>query len=310
MSSGKGERVYAAPGLHGLEDVSTILLLRTLHACRLVFGRNRGRIPPLWAKRFTDGAVRRWQVHADGSIHLAGKRDISLAPGIGTNPAAHAGSTLRAFNYGRLELFHNLPHSATTPAAVDGAATIHFAGPGDIARFRFPPSQAGSLIIERIPGNMPWLSIRIGLSENTLESRGMIDIPAGGQALVELGYNGFGPARMDVGFLFTPDIPVQCRVNIEHEKDGMIRAHLELTNISGEAVSIPQPSAGTVDWLADSEIVAAARLGRKPSIMILAAGERLDYEVQLNVPDEQAPTAARVELGERYGAILCKRAGM
>lgn len=207
--------VYVSPGLQSLEDASTILLLRTPRTCRLVFGRRRGRIPTHWAKRFAEGAARRWRVDDDGSIHLAGGHELSLYPGTVAGPIIRAGSALRVFNYGRLELYQGRHPPRTKSVGVDGAAAVHFAGPGDVARFRLHTSQAGSFIIERTPGDMPWLAMRIGMSEADLSPRGMLAMPAGGEALMKMRYDGFGPRDMEIGFLFTPDIPISCRLHVE-----------------------------------------------------------------------------------------------
>lgn len=56
-----------------------------------------------------------------------------------------------------------------------------------------------------------------------------------------------------------------------------MKARLKLTNISGAAALIPKSSAGTISWLANGELVVAARPGRLPSETLLGPGERLDY---------------------------------
>ena len=68
---------------------------------------------------------------------------------------------------------------------------------------------------------------------------------------------------------------------------------------------ILKPSVGTVAWVDGGKILAAASPGRKPLAILLATGEKVHYETYLRLPHGKAPTAARVNLGEHYGDLLC-----
>ncbi|MDX8405744.1 MAG: hypothetical protein R8K50_06275 [Mariprofundus sp.] len=255
------KRIDAPANLHDLEDASVVLLLRSPQSCVTALGYREGQIPSQWPE---PSALKQWRVDASGDIYFSGDQQTIVPSGEFATLSGGAGVTLHLYNHGWLQLYRGLCRPPEKFAYVNGSATVYFEGPGDAIRFKVSIPRAGSLILERTSGDMPWLSMRIGSQEKGLLSRGMKAFSGGDQALVELEYAGFGPAKVDVGFLFTPDVPVQCRTKIGREENGTIRARLELINLTGEAVSFLKPSAGTVEWLAGKEIVAAARPGQNP----------------------------------------------
>lgn len=307
FATGKDEPFYASPGIQRLEDASVILILRTPETCRVIIGHDAGKIPSSWIKSLSDGLLDQWQTYPDGRVSFSGKDRITLAPHTAEKLKNRTNFPLRIYNYGRLEVYRHLPKPAAKPIALNSATTLYFAGPGDVKHFLIHSDRAGSLFIERTPGNMPWLTMLLGLSEKDLTPRGMMDMPRDSQALAEFCYHGFGPAQIDVAFLFSPDIPIQCQIEITQENEGMVRAHLVLTNLTGKPVLIQKPEVGTVTWLLGDEII-AAQPGKKPSPIVLAK-ERVDYEVSLDLPPGKVPTSAEVDLGEPYGIIACPMKG-
>jgi len=300
-----GEHLYATSGLHRLEDVSTILLLRSPEGCRLVFGRDRGRIPSPWAMRLAGGAITRWRTDTDGGIHLGGKRDVTLAPGHGVNLSGSAGHTMRLYHHGRLEIYLGLRAPKARKVGVDDSASFHLEGPGDEARFVFRARRAGSLILERTPGNMPNLDMLIGRDERDLRPRGMMHVAAGERVLVAFRYRGLEPHDLAAGFLFTPDSTLACDMEAVQISMHAWRVRLWLRNEGDAPVMTLRPAAGTVDWYAGDRLVAAARPARLPEPITLAPSASLSYETILSADILRGPDSARVNLGAGQGALLC-----
>lgn len=303
-SQEKKPQGYIPEGILRLEDVSTLILLRTPQACRLIFGKNSGEIPSSWAKHFGKDLLRKWQTHSDGSIDFIGKDKITISPHTGKKLSLKKNHSWEIYNYGLHQLYQKLPSPAIREVPINSSLRLHFAGPGEVMRFLLRPAQAGSLLIERTPGNMPFLTMKMGLNEESLKSQGMINIPQGKRVLVEFRYDGSGPQDVDVGFLFTPDVPLNCRMEIKNSKEKMVKVEITLINPGEDPVIINKPQAGTITWVRDKQHIMGAHPGRPPSKITLGPGEEVNYVSFFS--QEDIPEEARINLGEEYGVIACQ----
>ena len=311
LESRKGKRAgwHAPRRLRRLEDVRFVLLLRSPGACEIALGDGtKGEIPFPW-----NGSLpfRTWRVNADG-IHFFGPLETSLAAGrLETLPVPFtSGPPLRLYHHGRLEIYRGLSVLRARPVGPDDAVSIHLEGPGDEARFLFRADGNGTLIVERTPGNMPNLGMLIGSGERDLQPRGMMEVKAGKAAWIDFRYVGAEPLDLDVGFLFTRDAAVTCKLEIASAGPGQYRAAVILHNRNDAPVSIHRPSAGTVDWYAGDRVIAAARLARMPERMLVEAGRSVRYETVLFPPDGLQPTRAKVHTGMGTGELLCAGAAV
>jgi len=303
----KGREHWHAPrSLRRLEDVRSVVLLRSPESCEVVLSdRARGLLPLAWRRRARVG-LRVWRMDAD-RFCVAGRVAACIAPrDHRVLPVPFSGRPpLRLYHHGRLEMFVGWRSPRARSVTVGDAVRLHLEGPGDEARFRFRASRAGSLIVERTPGHMPNVDMLIGADEKTLEPRGMMSVSAGGEVLVVFRHSGPEPIELDVGFLFTPDPTLTCVASMTPMGDGLVRAAVTIRNAGGAPVSMTRPSAGTVEWFAGDTLVAAARPASLPDAVLLAPGRMVGYEAIFSLPGNRWPTMARVDAGPDTGVLHC-----
>ncbi len=302
---GKHPPWHAPPPLRQLEDMHFLLLLRSPETCEaLLDSKAEGRIPDSWQNHLP---FRAWRIEAE-TIRLFGTVETSIAArrrkvvplSVSDKPP------LRIYHHGRLEVHRGMPTLLTHKMEADESAHIHLEGPGDEVRFVFQATQAGSLIVERTPGNMPNLDARIGTGERDPQPRGMMNLQPGKKALIVFRYTGAEPLELDVGFLFTPD-PLACEMTLTSTEQGY-RATVTIRNVHGAPTSIFKPSSGTVEWYADDKLIAAARSARLPERLVLAPGTSVVYQVHLQPPSGETPTQARIQLDNPTASIWCTSA--
>ena len=304
--------VSAEPGLEHLEDTGFIVMLRRPRGCRLYLSRRK--MATLAGRRDLPPGLTgiTWRIDGDDRLQVDhGKDHRRLAPGEGwcLQPAAEPlqACPLRLHYYGRRPLYQGGPRPPVTAIDIGASVSVPFAGPGDKAFYRLTPSQAGMLVIEYHskagPGS---LDIAIRGPDERLLGTGGAAIPGPGDVDVALGYRGSGPAPVDVGFLFTPDTPLACKLSLVRlrEDPGVIIAHLRLENRGSEPVSVTRPGPGTVRWYVGETLVAAARPGRLPEDRLLAPGAALTYDVGLALPEGFGLFSAEVSTGAA-GTLVC-----
>lgn len=287
------------------ESLHLLLLWRDAQRCEvLASDRVQGRLPADWLAGVPlpwSG----WRLAGDRFV-LQGKRTLVLGGRQGWNGVLPTGRPLRLYDHGWMELYAGrAPDPPASPVGVDDAVTLRLEGPGDGARFRFRAPVAGALIVERTPGPLPGLELRMGRDWASLSPRGMLDLPAGGEALIEVRWQGMGPRDLDLGFLFTPDPPLRCRARLTRLAGGSWRASLILQNTSQRGLWLAAPGAGTVTWLAGGEPVAAAQPGRPPERIALSPGETIRHEQRLDLPQGTVPDGAEIWLGRALGSVRC-----
>jgi hypothetical protein len=199
---------HARSDFRRLEDLSLAMFLRTPDNCEVMLSDRNGEwLPSSWRVRLP---FRTWRIVGD-TIRLRGRTTTELEPSDYKVLPERKKPSLRLYHHGRLGIFLGLHARKVRAVGVDDTVSVHLEGPGDEARFLFHARRAGSLILERTPGNMPNLDMLIGKDEQDLRPRGMMHVAAGERALVTFGYRGAEPIDLDVGFLFTPD---SARVNL------------------------------------------------------------------------------------------------
>ena len=299
-----GWRLQAETGT--LESLRLLLLWRDARRCEILASdRTEGRFPEGWLDR-ASLPWSRWQL-ATSRFVLQGRQPLVLDGRQGWHGVLPTGQALRLYDHGWLELYAGRAQAPpASPVGVDDAVTLRLEGPGDLARFRFRAPVAGTLIVERTPGTLPGLALRIGRDADALALRGSLDLPAGGEGLIEVRWQGSGPLQLDLGFLFVPDSPLRCRMRVEQLSDGRWQARLVLHNASRQVQWLAAPSAGTVTWLAGGAPVGVARPGRQPERIALAPGEAIRHEQLLQLPPNVIPDGAEVNAGRAGDILICR----
>jgi len=203
---------HARTSLRRLEDVRLLVLFRTPERCEMLLSnRKQGMLPSAWRSQ---GKLpfHSWRLLGE-TIYLKGRSEFALGDHTYKRLSAPGsnGLPLRLYHHGRLEMILGLHAPKVRVVGMDDAVSIHLEGSGDEARFIFHAQRAGSLILERTPGDLPDVDMLIGRNELDLQPRGMMHVAAGEGALVAFRYRGAEPLDLDVGFLFTPD---SVRVNL------------------------------------------------------------------------------------------------
>ncbi len=302
---GKASKEWHAPrGLKRLEEVRLFLLLRSPERCEIFLSdRSEGRIPESWQRELP---FRTWALK-EGALRLRGRMAVSLGGKEYrevTVPQSDVPS-VRLYHHGLLEIHWGLRAPRIQEAHIEDVFSFHLEGPGDEKRFLFRSPQAGLLIVERTPGNMPNLDLLMGDDEGSLKPGGSIPVAAGRPVWVVFRYRSARPVDLDAGFLFTPDLGVTCEMDARKISMHAWRAGLTLHNGGSQPAMLWRPSPETVEWYAGGKLIAAARPGRPPTTTMLGPESTLRYEVVLSADIPSGPDSARVDLGGDLGVVVC-----
>lgn len=299
------EHWHAAQGLRRLEEARLILLLRTPKRCEvLISGAKHGVIPDGWRYRY-GMPFRAWHIR-DEELLFEGRVSIDLttrAYKVVSVPGSYS-PPLRMYHHGRLEICTGCGMPKAEEVGPGDSVSFHLEGSGDARRFLFRAPVAGDLIVERTYGNMPNVDMLMGADEGHLRSRGIQHLKANESIMVAFRYHGISPRELDVGFLFTPESPLTCLLEVTQTDTHAWHVRLELHNRGREPVLVFRPSASTVQWLAKGKLIAAAYPKRMPETQFIPPEAYVRYEAVLTGDVEDRPDEARVRISVTAGGVL------
>jgi hypothetical protein len=99
--------------------------------------------------------------------------------------------------------------------------------------------------------------------------------------------------------------PLSCALTTRQLSEGVVEAIVTVKNLDSHAVTMPEPSVGTVTWiLADNQVI-GAHPGRPPEEIALAAGDSARYSDSLELPADAKILAAKLDAGKSFGVLKC-----
>ena len=303
-----GTRLVLAGDVPYLEEAGHVVLVRHAEGCTLLAARDA-----LPAPREVIDALGLplpsfdWGVDAEGrlSVRRAGA-DCTLSRGGVTVLAETPAGLVRIADYGILPLHLGAPSLSATELVPGASRSIRFAGPGDEVHYRITTPQAGMLIVEyRSSAGPGSVDIDIRDVKQRLLGTGSASLPGPGVLMLTFRYRGAGPADVDAGFLFNPDLSLACTLEARVGKRGRVEARVRLENRGTEALSVNQPEPGTLRWYADGKLTGAARPGHLPRQRLLQPGAVLEYKTTLELPPDTRQLGVEMDAGHT-GNLRCQ----
>ncbi|RME22058.1 MAG: hypothetical protein D6806_13575 [Deltaproteobacteria bacterium] len=240
-----------------------------------------------------------------------GKRPVLLKPAERYCAVRKGGfCSLAIVHYGRLELYRRAESRAPEPAAPGEAKSGTFYGPGDRREYSLSVPGPGTLVIEyRLEAGPGLADMRITSDDGKVLGSGSATFERASKAIVSFEYRGSLSSAFDIGFLFTPDIPVSCRLEVRRKSDGGSHVRVEFTNMTGRQLLLPPPGPATVEIRAGGKLVSTARPGSGTTVVAWPPGGRKVVEFELGPLPNARKIEARYSIPGPYTVSCSSSAG-